>query len=246
MNYLTFIKEIEREPNGQKKGLYKCVCGNEKITRMTRVKNNFFTHCGCKNESRKKIIIEPNTQFGNLIFIKENGNIGKRKSRMGIFKCICGKEKSIRVGHVINKKIKSCGCIMKETCKKGVEAARIKTTCIGPKSCFNFLFLRYKREAKSRNYKFNLPKKVFKKLLLQECHYCKEPPSNSYSSAAYKLYYNGIDRKDNNKHYTIDNCVSCCFICNKMKMNLDYNKFIEKCSKIRENFINLNENKVDV
>jgi hypothetical protein len=36
---------------------------------------------------------------------------------------------------------------------------------------------------------------------------------------------NGIDRKDNSKGYTIDNVVSCCFICNKGKWTQSVGEF---------------------
>lgn len=39
-------------------------------------------------------------------------------------------------------------------------------------------------------------------------------------------------RKNNSVGYTLENCVPCCGICNKMKMNLDFDTFIEKCKLI--------------
>ena len=41
-----------------------------------------------------------------------------------------------------------------------------------------------------------------------------------------------VDRKDNKKGYNIDNCFSCCSICNKMKSNIEIEVFISKCKKI--------------
>ncbi len=38
----------------------------------------------------------------------------------------------------------------------------------------------------------------------------------------------GIDRIDNTKEYEIDNCRSCCKICNYMKNNYEYNVFVNK------------------
>ena len=41
-----------------------------------------------------------------------------------------------------------------------------------------------------------------------------------------------IDRKDSNKGYSADNCVSCCFLCNKLKSNFFTEKeFIEIAEK---------------
>ena len=47
-----------------------------------------------------------------------------------------------------------------------------------------------------------------------------------------RYIYNGVDRKDNNLGYTIDNCVPCCHRCNSMKSNLSYQNFIQHISNI--------------
>ena len=47
--------------------------------------------------------------------------------------------------------------------------------------------------------------------------------------------HNGIDRLINSIGYVFDNCVSCCYVCNKMKMNLDYTVFINQIIKINKN-----------
>jgi hypothetical protein len=43
---------------------------------------------------------------------------------------------------------------------------------------------------------------------------------------------NGIDRMDNQSHYTLSNCVSCCKKCNFMKTALDANTFVKRCIHI--------------
>lgn len=47
--------------------------------------------------------------------------------------------------------------------------------------------------------------------------------------------YNGIDRKDNTQEYVLNNCVSCCGICNYAKNNLPFNDFILWVRKVNEN-----------
>ena len=70
------------------------------------------------------------------------------------------------------------------------------------------------------------------------CHYCGvEPEKISQSSNKNKPYngdyiYNGIDRIDNNKGYTMDNVVPCCEICNNAKKNLSKVKFISWLDRI--------------
>lgn len=57
---------------------------------------------------------------------------------------------------------------------------------------------------------FELTKEQFYNLISQPCYYCGDKEKE----------FNGIDRIDSQKGYIIDNCVTCCEYCNKMK--LDY------------------------
>lgn len=85
----------------------------------------------------------------------------------------------------------------------------------------------YKHGAKVRNYEFEITKEEFMTLWQKNCVYC----GNSIETI-------GIDRVNNKKGYILDNIVSCCIICNRMKMTMDKNDFIEQCKKII-NFNNL-------
>ena len=79
----------------------------------------------------------------------------------------------------------------------------------------------YKKAAKKRNHQFLIPISVFKFYYKKECHYC--------GNIMKKV---GFDRKVNSIGYLLSNIVPCCGICNKMKMVLDKNIFIEHCIKI--------------
>ena len=64
----------------------------------------------------------------------------------------------------------------------------------------------------------------------------REKPNNikKYAYSNQEYFYNGIDRVDNSKGYTMDNVVSCCRICNvaKQKMTLqEYKDWVEKVYK---------------
>ena len=48
------------------------------------------------------------------------------------------------------------------------------------------------------------------------------------------FYYNGIDRIDSNKDYTVDNVVSCCSECNYMKRTSSVNDFYSQVKRIYE------------
>ena len=48
------------------------------------------------------------------------------------------------------------------------------------------------------------------------------------------LIYNGLDRKDNNIGYSLDNCIPACHTCNRMKMDLSYDEFMTKIKQTYE------------
>lgn len=64
------------------------------------------------------------------------------------------------------------------------------------------------------------------------CHYCNEPVKRSSirGTPGYKNY--ALDRKDNNRGYSMDNCVTCCWRCNQIKgENFTYSQFLEIARK---------------
>ncbi len=66
-------------------------------------------------------------------------------------------------------------------------------------------FIRYRGNAKRRKIEFSLQEEYVCMLLNQACTYCGT------------LISNGIDRQNNTKGYTPENCVPCCWRCNHMK-----------------------------
>lgn len=89
-----------------------------------------------------------------------------------------------------------------------------------------WLFKTYKGNAKLRELEFNLSKEDFLNLTRDNCFYCNASPRLS-SNKRYlsTLQWNGIDRVDNSKGYTIENSVGCCDICNYAKKKLDLDQF---------------------
>ena len=89
------------------------------------------------------------------------------------------------------------------------------------------MYGRYKHSAKKRNISFELTFEEFINLTQQNCYYCKHFPNQivKQRGAFGEYVYNGIDRLDNTKGYTLDNCVSCCKTCNIMKLDLSFDIF---------------------
>ena len=78
----------------------------------------------------------------------------------------------------------------------------------------------YKHGAKNRGYDFKISYEQFCKLIFEPCHYCGESPQS------------GIDRVNNTIGYVYDNCVSCCWRCNKWKHTMSDTEFIDHANKI--------------
>lgn len=145
--------------------------------------------------------------------------------------CDCGAVKDVDQWALKKGGTRSCGCIQKERatamCKKRAlpngEAAR------------NDVIYKYKLRAKKENIEWKLTDEQCEKFFKGDCAYCGTEPQRekklNYSST---YVYNGIDRIDNQKGYTVENSVSCCMRCNYMKSNLSLADFYEHIKKIYE------------
>lgn len=96
-------------------------------------------------------------------------------------------------------------------------------------SILNVLFKTYESGALRRGYDFKLDINEFEKLIHLNCHYCGVEPKQILKKQGmrYKLIYNGIDRKNNEIGYVLDNCVPCCKFCNFAKSKFNLNEFKE-------------------
>lgn len=83
-------------------------------------------------------------------------------------------------------------------------------------------FTGYKIGAKKRGYNFLLSHERFEGLIKLPCFYCGKQPGN----------LNGVDRKDNSMGYTLENSVSCCKECNRMKGELTIEIFFNQAKNI--------------
>ena len=123
----------------------------------------------------------------------------------------------------------SCGCYQKEKLSK---RSKIEYGLSSKKAAYGV----YKDGAKKRNLSFNLTFDQFLILTQQNCFYCGSKPNNLYKNICGNgnFIYNGIDRLDNTKGYTLDNVVPCCYQCNWAKRDLSINEFISWVNRIYE------------
>lgn len=81
----------------------------------------------------------------------------------------------------------------------------------------NQILAGYRFRCKKKNIFWELTPEQFFKLAQENCEYCGCEPSNR---GHLPFIYNGVDRKDNAKGYTLSNSVACCARCNAIKSSL--------------------------
>ena len=84
------------------------------------------------------------------------------------------------------------------------------------------------KNAYKRGLLFTLSESDFERLVIQPCIYC-----GFHSSTR----LNGIDRVDNNKGYIIENCITCCKMCNVMKNIQHPIEFLDKVNGIADYYL---------
>lgn len=151
--------------------------------------------------------IKINDRFKHLVIIKQ------LTEKRWLCKCDCGK--TIELCNSVWKKRHSCGCLRPQNLSNKEQA-------------LNILWSRYKIKAKKRDIEFDLSKSEFESFVFSSCTYCGQLPSTPVNSRNKELArYNGIDRIDSNKPYTVDNCKTCCWICNRAKGNLSVEQYLK-------------------
>jgi len=208
--------------------LCQCQCGTiREVLRFTLTSGKSIS-CGCYQKelaSKKNLKDLMGQQFGEWIVIGR----GKRKSKSGsvywLCKCNCGTVREILTSGLTRGISKSCGCLGADHSKEYGYAAK------------NVVYTQYKDNAKKRNLPFELSFEQFISMTQEKCYYCGIEPSNfqknKFNNGSFT--YNGIDRLDNTKGYTIENCVPCHKICNYMKRNLSCEDFSRQILRISEN-----------
>ena len=178
-------------------------------------------------------------RFGNLIAIKK---VPKPENALTtgtywLCECDCGNKEFIaHTGLLRRGNTKHCNLCSKKGSKKGnhIPLEKIKTPT-NPEAGFNYLYTTTKGGAKSRNLSFEITKDDLRYLSKQNCFYCGREPSTVTKCAngiKSQYVYNGLDRVDSSKGYALDNIVTCCGICNKMKMVLGKQEFLDQVEKI--------------
>lgn len=214
-----------------------CKCGREVIKRRDQVLNGKFKHCG-EHKSNRWISLEDITgnRYNRLVAIKKLEN-NKHNQIVWLFKCDCGNEIETEKNVVIRNITKSCGCYQKDK----IREIGYKNQKEFGLSAYNQLFGSYKKSAKNRNYCFELNNEQFERLIKDNCYYCGEIPKQIKKSptSTHTYVYNGIDRINNDIGYVLENCITSCGKCNKMKSIYTQEDFLNHIEKIYKNVKNI-------
>lgn len=164
----------------------------------------------------------------NRLTIIELSHVDSRGRKFYLVQCVCGKTKILNGGLIKSGNTKSCGCLSKE-----IRKATRKPDNYGE---ITAVILGYKRHAKDRGFEWQLTREEVDSIIRKPCHYCGEPASNlkKTKNSIDGLRYNGIDRIDSSKDYTLDNIVPCCKFCNLAKRDMSHIDFLNKIKQIYE------------
>lgn len=192
----------------------KCFCGNVTIVASNELKRT--KSCGCLSST--KFIDYSGKKYNNITidsFLKSD-----KGTRLWNCTCDCGNKLVSSMAPLKNNSKISCGCI-KRKINRGLKEGD---------ASFNIVYNAYRARALKKGLEFHLNKRCFKILTSMNCLYCSSKPSSTSGHRAVNgaYVYNGLDRLDNDKGYTLCNVVTCCKICNYAKNTMSVLQFYKR------------------
>lgn len=91
-------------------------------------------------------------------------------------------------------------------------------------------FHSYKNRASKNKIEFSITLSYFYELVTSKCYICETSPNDGE--------YLGIDRVLNSEGYNDYNCKPCCWDCNRLKSNLNADKFTDWLGRLNSNVSN--------
>lgn len=170
-----------------------CDCGNEKTIRITNLTTGLTTSCGC---SRYKDLI--GKRFGKLVVVSL---VSREKGTRWLCKCDCGNEKILKQNNLLSKNTRSCGCLFKEAHRFGNPVHNLYHTRIYS------IWKSMKERCYSKKH-VGYEKYGGRGITICDEWLGKNGIVNFYNWSIANGYQDdlSIDRIDNNKGYSPDNC----------------------------------------
>ena len=185
----------------------------------------------------KAIDIYEGQRFGRWTVYDETPvRKGKFSRRYYLCRCECGVSTEILASLLNTKKSTSC-----KSCSREIAYSR-RSGDWGLEWQSDRIYKQYISGAHRRGIEWALTVNDVKEMIFKNCSYCDKEPSNlskgskgDFTKWRKDFYYNGIDRKNNAIGYTRENCVACCFSCNRAKMEMSSVEFVEMCMTVAMN-----------
>ena len=194
-------------PSGRMDSQWLCECQckdkTQKILKGRVLREGRSLSCGCL--TKEKIRQKAQQRLDDSLVKTLDSNEIKKKC------CCCGKIKSLSEFGKNRRKMDGYSPKCKE-CSQGKLEKRYSSIKSG---------------AKHRKIKFNITLQDFDEITSKPCFYC-----DGYTGYFLEKGYTGLDRKDSNIGYELENIVPCCALCNKMKMDTNFFDFIQHIKEI--------------
>jgi hypothetical protein len=179
--------------------------------------------------------------IGRLTIVERKPS-NKWKSVNWLCLCTCGNFVTVSAAN-LGRTTKSCGCLKIEKSREMMSGMKFRQTRISEQkwspflrekgTAFRNLFQKYKYDARKHLRSFELTPEQFFYITSQPCFYCGDVPSQTSKTKARNVYiFNGIDQKMNDRHYTLENSIPCCWPCNKLKARRNIEEFLAQVKKI--------------
>jgi hypothetical protein len=245
-NQLTVIApapdEVSKSGNKRTMWICQCDCGkviNVQAGHLTR-KNNPQQSCGC-HILQYGTKYKPGDKVGRLTTISYDNGFWKCE-------CICGNRVEIITSKLVSGNTQSCGCLRDALSTNRIHKIIENNRQFEPRiTSARRVWKTYVYNDQQNGIICALTFEDFFKLSQECCYYCGIEPSQrtnmfiNKKNASEKsknegwFIYNGIDRKNSNLSHMIDNCVSCCWTCNRAKLDKSTTQFLDDVMRITLN-----------
>lgn len=219
-NRLTVIGYRHGERKSGRKVIYwkcRCKCGNEIEVEKYSLTNGNTQSCGCLNKeinSKRSCLDLTGQRYGRLTVLERVSEMGAPKV-LWKCRCDCGKERIIKAESLRNGDTVSCGCysidrMIQYSTKHGLRYTRIYDIYCGMKKrCYN-------KDSASYKYYGGRGIDICQEWLNDFTRFYEWSMSHGYSDTL------TIDRIDNDKGYSPDNCQWITKGENSRKRNIEY------------------------
>jgi hypothetical protein len=204
----------------------KCQCGSIRFVPARALANGWSKSCGCRTRDvtternlKRGIKVPVGSVVGTLTVMSQDRRFVKCR-------CACGAQCEVRASTFAKAKARSCGC--------HVAGNTLRKKRSDPKQAmFNIVYRHsYKSRAFNSGIDFSINESDFRKITASSCAYCGSAPCTTVARGKSSFTYNGIDRLDPCKGYTLDNVVPCCKWCNYAKRLLPVSEFLTWARKV--------------